>query len=206
MSPSSLVKCSDDPCGRHYTLEISHLELLRRASTQGDLQAWSVFQQSLESTVLTWLHAHPGSEAACHLKSEKHFVTLAFERLWQATIQGQVTCERLSEVLVYLRASLNGVILETLRDSKRPGIVSSILPGGENSAVRNDLWDWLQARLPNRQEQRLAYLLYHCGLEPAEIMRFCPLEWRDAREVAHLRHLIVERLRKELFCEGQAFV
>jgi hypothetical protein len=206
MSPSSLVKCSDDPCGRQVTLEISHLDLLRRASIQGDLQAWSVFQQSLESAVLTWLHAHPGSEAVCHLQSERHFVTQASEQLWQATIQGQLACERLSEVLVYLRASLNGVILQTLRDSNRPATVSSIWPDGENSAVRNELWDWLQAQLPNQKEQRLAYLLYHCGLEPAEIVRYCPLEWSDVHEVARLRRSIFVRLMKGLICEGQTFV
>ena len=103
------------------TLEVSRLELLRRASTHGDLQAWAAFQQSLEETVLTWLHEHPGSEAACRLQSERHFVALAFERLRQAAVQGQVTCETLSEVLVFLRASLNGAILETLRISQRPG-------------------------------------------------------------------------------------
>ena len=77
------------------TIEISLLELLRRASTHGDLQAWAAFQQHLEETVLTWLHDHPGSETACRLQSERHFVVLAFERLRQATIQGQVTCETL---------------------------------------------------------------------------------------------------------------
>jgi hypothetical protein len=125
MSSSSLEKCSADPCGRQVTLVVSRLELWRRASTHGDLQAWAAFQQSLEETALTWFHAHPGSAAACRVHSEKHFVALAFERLRQATIQGQVTCETLSEVLVFLRVSLNGAILETLRVSKRPGAVSS---------------------------------------------------------------------------------
>ena len=114
------------------SLEVSPLGLLRRASTFGDLEAWAAFQQGLEETVLTWLHAHPGWEAACRLQSAKHFVALAFERLWQATIQGRVSCETLSEVLVYLRASLSGAILETLRDSKRPGAVSSICSDGED--------------------------------------------------------------------------
>ena len=188
MSPSGLEKCSDDPCGRQVTLEVSPLELFRRANTYSDLQAWAAFQQSLEETVLTWLHAHPGSKAACRLQSERYFVALAFERLRQATIQGQVSCETLSEVLVFLRVSLNGAILETLRDSKRPD--------GEDRLDRGELWDRLQARLSNRREQRLAYLLYHCGLEPAEIVRCCPQEWSDVHEVARLRRIILERLMK----------
>ena len=107
------------------TLEVSHLELLRRASIHSDLDAWAAFKQGLEETALTWLHKHPGSEAACHLQSEQYFVAQAFERLWQATIRGQVTCETLSEVLRYLRASLNGVILDALRVSSGPRGVSS---------------------------------------------------------------------------------
>lgn len=41
------------------TLEVSRLELLRHASMHGDLEAWVVFQQRLEETVLVWLHDHP---------------------------------------------------------------------------------------------------------------------------------------------------
>ena len=135
------------------TLEVSRLELLRRASTYGDLQAWAAFQQSLEETVLTWFHDHPGREAACRVQSERHFVALAFERLRQAVVQGQVACETLSEVLVYLRASLNGAILETLRVSSRPGAVSSPWPDVEDRPDRSEVWDRLQARLSNQREQ-----------------------------------------------------
>ena len=175
----------------------SSLELLRRASTQGDLQAWTAFKQSLEETVLSWFHEHPGSEAVCELQSEWHFVALAFEQLWQAAIQGQVSCETLSDVLVFLRLSLNGAILETLRASKRPDAVSSIWQDGEDNGVKNDLWDWMQVRLPNRQEQRLAYLLYHCGLEPSEIVCCYPQEWSDIQEVTRLQHVILKRLMNE---------
>ena len=205
MSSSNLEKYSDDPCGRqaagrsmcHVALEASLLELVRRATTQGDQQAWTVFQQSLEETVLGWFHEHSGREAACKLQSEWYFVALAFERLRQAILLRQVDCEKLSEVLVFLHVSLNGAILETLRASKRPEAVSSIWQDGEDSRVKRDLWDWLQARLPNRQEQRLAYLLYHCGLEPSEIVRCCPREWSNVHEVIRLRHVILKRLMNQ---------
>jgi hypothetical protein len=178
------------------TLEVSRLELLRRASTYGDLQAWTAFQKSLEETVLTWLHDHPGCEAACRLQSERHFVALAFERLRQVSIQGKVTCETLFEVLVFLLVSLNGAILETLRVSRQPGAVSNPWPDGEDRLDRSEVWDRLQARLSNRREQRLAYLLYHCGLEPAEIVRCCPQEWSDVHEVVRLRRTIFMQLMK----------
>jgi hypothetical protein len=197
MSSSNLEKCSDDPCDLQFTLEASRVELLRHGYTQGDLQAWTASQQSMEETVLSWFHEHPCREAVCELQSEWHFVALAFERLRQITIQEQVTCETLSEVLVYLRASLNGAILEILRDSKRPGADSSIWQDGEDSRIKRDLWDWLQVRLSNRQEQRLAYLLYHCGLERAEIVLNCPQEWSDVQEVTRLRHVILKRLMNQ---------
>ena len=79
------------------TLEVFRLELLRRASIYGDLEAWIVFQQSLEETVLIWFHDHPGSETACRLYNERHFVALAFERLRQAIVQGQVACRNRSQ-------------------------------------------------------------------------------------------------------------
>ncbi len=180
------------------TLEFSRLELLHRASTDGDLEAWAALQQCLEETVLTWFHAHPGSEAACRLHSERHFVALAFEQLQQATLQGQVACETLSEVLLCLRASLNGAILQTLRVSRRPGAVSSLWPDGEEERPdRSKVWDKLQARLSSERERRLAYLLYHCGLKPAEIVRGCPQEWSDVHEVARLRRIILERFMKD---------
>jgi hypothetical protein len=189
------------------TLAVSRLELFQRASTHGDLQAWAAFQQGLEETVLTWLHEHPGCQAACRLHSERHFVAQAFERLRQAVVQEQVTCETFSEVLVYLRASLNGVILETLRASSRPGAVSSPWLDGEDSPEdRSEVWDLLQARLSDRRELRLAYLLYHCGLEPAEIVRGSPQEWSDIQEVARLRRSILERLMKEVAGEGHTLL
>jgi len=187
-------------------LEVSPLELFRRAQTHGDLKAWAAFQHCLEETVLTWLHDHPGSQAACRLHSERHFVALAFERLRQAALQKQVACETLSEVLVYLRASLNGTILEAVRVSSAPGAISCPWSDGEDSRDKSEVWDRLQALLSNERERRLAYLLYHCGLKPAEIVRGCPQEWSDVHEVARLRRIIFVRLMKGLTGEGQTFL
>ena len=179
------------------TLKVSHVELLRRARTHGDLGAWAAFQQSLEKTVLTWFHEHPGSQAACRMHSELHFVSLVFEQLRRAALQRQGTCETLSEVLVYLRASLNRAILETLRVSQRTEAVSSLWPDGEDYYDRSEVWDRLQALLSNERESRLAYLLFHCGLEPTEIVRCCPQEWGDTHEVTRLRRAIFKRLVNE---------
>ena len=176
------------------TREVSRLELWLRASRQGDLEAWAAFQLDLEETVLAWFHEHPGCEAASRVQSDSHFVALAFEQLWHLVVQEQVACETLSEVVVCLRASLNAAILETLRDSRRPKAVSSSWSDGEECPERSVVWDRLLSGLSTRREQRLAYLLYHCGLEPAEIVRSCPQEWSDVREVARLRRSILMQL------------
>ena len=64
----------------------------------------------------------------------------------------------------------------------------------EDETSSSEVWELLQTMLPNGREQRLAYLLYHCGLKPREIVRFCPQEWNDVQEIYRLRRNILERL------------
>ena len=59
-----------------------------------------------------------------------------------------------------------------------------------------ELWQVIQGLFPNEREQRLAYLLFHCGLKPREIVRFCTREFGDIREIYRLRRNIVERLTR----------
>jgi hypothetical protein len=182
------------------SFEMSSLELLRRAIAHGDQEAWAVFQQCLEETVLTWLHEHPNREVVCRGLGEKHLVAQAFERFRQAAVRTQMAFETLARVLVYLRASLQGAILDTLRTRSRPGAVSRLVPdqvgepGVEVPIDSNEFWEALQTPLPSAREQRLVYLLYHCGLRPKEILHCCPQEWSDVQEIYRLRRNIVERL------------
>jgi integrase len=182
------------------TFEVYSLELLRRAIAHGDQEAWAVFQQCLEEIVLTWLHEHPNREAVCRGLGEKHLVAQAFERFRQAAVRRQMAFETLARVLVYLRASLQGAILDTLRTLFRPGAVSRPVPdqvgepGVEDPIDSNEFWEALQTQLPSAREQRLVYLLYHCGLRPREILHCCPQEWSDVQEIYCLRRKIVGRL------------
>ena len=190
-------------CNRDETFEVYSLQLLRSAIAYGDQDAWSVFQQCMEETVLTWLHEHPSREAACRGLCEKHLVAQAFERFRQAAVQAQMAFETLAAVLVYLRVSLNGAILDTLRTLSRPGEVSrSVLgqagePGVQDQMDSNEIWEVLQTLLPSAREQRLVYLLYHCGLGPREIVHCRPQEWSDVQEISRLRLKIIERLLRQ---------
>jgi hypothetical protein len=176
------------------------LELLHHAVVQGDQDAWAGLQQCLSEFVWAWLRAHPLREEARRWESEETYVALAFERFWQATVRQQVAFKTLAAALVYLRASLHGAILDTLRVYARPGAVplpESGEPGEpyyEDQSTSLEVWEFLQTILPGAREQRLAYLLYHCGLKPREIVRFCPQEFSDIREIYRLRRNIVERV------------
>ena len=184
------------PCDQTYGLELVH-----RAMIQGDQEAWASMQHCFSGVVRGWLHRHPSRAAALRLESEEHYIAQAFERFWQATTLTQrVEFSRLSAALQYLRVCLNGAILDTLRASARPGEVPMLEAGAHGEPLLQELtsssgvWEILPTVLPNAREQRLAYLLYHCGLGPSEIGRLCPQEWGDVQEIYRLRRTIMERL------------
>lgn len=193
-----------EPAAAHNALSNRTIEeLLHQALVQGSQDAWAELQQCLGETVRRWLHTHPSKEAACRWESEEHYVGLAFERFRQAAIEGQVAFETQPSALIYLRASLNGTILDTLRSYSRPRAVLVPLPGApsrpyvEDRNTSLELWEILQRALPSEREQQLAYLLYHCGLGPREIVQFCPQEWNDVQEIYRLRRNILERLLRQ---------
>jgi non-ribosomal peptide synthetase component F len=163
----------------------------------GDQEAWNWVQLCFGGMVRGWLRRHPQRAVACRLQSEENYVAQAFERFWQATAcNQQVELDTLTALLQYLRASLHGAILDILRTHERLGVTPLPEPGEprvEDSTDSSEVWESLQARLLNPREKRLAYLLFHCGLGPREIVRFCPQEWSDIQEIYRLRRNIMER-------------
>ena len=147
------------------------------------------------------LRGHPSREAVCRLESEENYIAQTFERFWQATALTQhVEFSTLAGTLRYLRASLNGVIVDMLRTVARPREVSLPEPGApeephmRDTTNSSEIREILQTMLPDTREQRVAYLLFHSGLEPREIVRFCSQEFPDIQEVYRLRCKILERL------------
>jgi hypothetical protein len=177
-----------------YGLSSAVLELVRHVRMHGDQAARAEVEQYLGKVVLAWLRCHPNKEAACNFEGKEHYVSLTFERFWLIVVQRQGTCETLAEVLACLRASLQGAILEALRVSSTPEVVASLRPVVKDHSNSGELWDRLVALLPNRREQQLAYLLYHYGLGPLEIVRFFPQEWSDVQEIYRLRRSLLEQL------------
>jgi hypothetical protein len=64
----------------------------------------------------------------------------------------------------------------------------------EDTIDSGELWEFLHEMFPDEREQRLIYLFFYCGLKPREIVRYCPQEFSDVREVYRLRRNIMERL------------
>jgi len=177
------------------------VELIRRATVQGDQEAKAYMQHCFEKVVLDWLRRHPKSAHACRLESEEHYVAQAFECFWQSTTLNQhVECNTLAAALQYLRASLNGAMLDKLRKDAQPRESSRPVPAElgephmEDEPSNSETWQMLKALLANLREVRLAYLLFHCGMNPSEIVRICPQEFDDVREVSGLRRTIMERV------------
>jgi hypothetical protein len=185
-----------EPCDAQYCVE-----LFRRAMMQRDTVARGVVEQCFHETMLGWLRSHPQTEVACRLESEEHYLTQAFARFWQAAARSEeLACQDLATTLCYLRASLHDTLLDAMRApsvSKRVPLPEPTEPGATHVQGHDEGqagWEGIQRLLPDEREQQAAYLLFHCGLTPGEIIRCCPETFSDVQELARLRRSIMERL------------
>ncbi|HJT55584.1 MAG TPA: hypothetical protein VJ761_03740 [Ktedonobacteraceae bacterium] len=177
------------------------LELFRRARVQHDDAALDGLRQCFSEFVQDWIRRHPQKEVVCRLASEEYYAAQAFELFWQAVMHRQVPeCATLPTILTCLQASVNGVILDALRtfsQSSKSAFLETDEAGEsvvESNGNRATLWENIQSMLPNERERRVAYLLFHCGMQPGEIVGCDPREFSDVQEVVRLRHNIMKRL------------
>lgn len=184
----------------HYWLEMFHRTLF-----QGDQCAKEQFQQHFSKVVLAWLRLHPKQEEVYRFGREEYYLVQAFACFWQAmSCHKELKISQLAAVLQYLQASLNGVIIDTLRaysyrrESSRPRPDFSPDFSKESATTAQDnndeVWKNLCSLLSDTREQRLAYLLFHCGLKPGEVAHLYPREFSDGQEISRVRHNIIERV------------
>ena len=180
------------------------VELLNRAIMCVDQNARIKVQQCLCGVVHSWLHHHADREVLCRLDNEENYVDVAFERFWQVTIGRQIEFNILATALRYLCVCLNGAILDRLRASLQPEEVILAWSGLQGEPVFEDVissaevWERVQKERFNVREQRLAYLLFHCGFKPGEIVHCCPQEFSDMCEIYRLRRNIIERILRNV--------
>ena len=56
------------------------------------------------------------------------------------------------------------------------------------------IWQRIEQILMNGRELRVAYLLFHCGLTPNEIVHRSPQEFADLQEILTLRCSLMKKL------------
>ncbi|HEY6408867.1 MAG TPA: hypothetical protein VIY29_15505 [Ktedonobacteraceae bacterium] len=180
------------------------VEILRRALSEQTDEAWPVLQRCFSEPVKVWFRSHPSRDVALLRDSEENYIALTFSRFWYAVRDQHLEFTTLPAALRYLHATLNGIILDTLRFHLRlrsrelpfPEPGCSQEPRAADSIGDQSLWNSIQSMLPDEREKRLAFLLYHCGLKPREIVLRCPGEFDDVKDIYRLNHNIVERLRR----------
>jgi DNA-directed RNA polymerase specialized sigma24 family protein len=178
------------------------LEIFRRAMVQHDDQAWSMVQQCFGEIVRIWVRSHTSSDIAFLHDTEENYVAQTFSRFWYAVRDQRLEFATLNSALSYLHATLNGLIMDTMRVHFRSREVSLPDPGFSQEPVAEDiddnqtLWESLRSLLPDERERRVTYLLYYCGLKPREIVSRFPIEFVDVKEVYRLNQNVIERLRR----------
>jgi len=179
------------------------VELFRRVTVEHDPLAWELLQQRLNGTVLRWMYCHPKREIACRFDSEQNYVAQAFARFWQATVyRQQIEFSCLAAALRYLRTSLNGAILDTLRAYSRPNEVPLPEPDKpgeplvEDVSEPSDVKEIIERMLSDVHEQRVAYLLFYCGLKPREIVQAYPQDFNRVQEIYRVRRNIMDKLQR----------
>jgi hypothetical protein len=171
-----------------------------------DPDAWEILQHRFSPMVKAWIRNHPHRDIACRFESEENYVAHTFMRVWQASMSNNLVFDTLAAALSYLKLSLQGAVIDTLRaysrykEAQLPDAGSNTWyteePAFEDEYESRELWDSIKSLLSNEREQRLAYLLYHCGLKAREIVRYCPDEFNNVQEIYRLTRNIVERIMR----------
>ncbi len=202
------VRCEGEIRNFHLGMpsaEESSLELLHRAVARGNKEAREYIQRCFSGQVSSWLRLHPKLRVIRKLHNEEYYVAKTFEYFWQAI--HSIQCkefESLACALHFLHSSLNGVILDSQRANIRSKALSLQIPGqaGElhvqDPFEGNDAWDSFKKVIPNGNEQKLAFLLWHCGLKPKEIKQSFPQEFSDEHDINHLRSRMMNQVARNI--------
>ncbi len=210
MDFKTLVERSLAEMGKYRHKEASDdqycLEIFHRAVVLRNDDAWSFLQRQFAEHVHIWLRRHPGRDSALRYDSEQSYIDEAFRRFWQAVNEQRLTFTTLAGALRYLHLCLNCAIMDVLRAFTRPreeflsdyGQLDKGEPLVEDAYQENELWDIIEALLPGEKEKRIAYLHFHCNLKPREIMRYCPGEFSDEREIYRLKRNVMDRILRNI--------
>src|SRR5713101_6978491 len=138
------------------------LEILRRALVEQTDEAWSVLQQCYSETIRGWVRSHPSRDVALLRDSEENYIAQTFSRFWYAVHTQHLEFTTLPAALRYLRATLNGLLTDTLRCHLRlrtrevplsePGCYQE--PSVEYSMDDRSIWRSIETLLCDERERR----------------------------------------------------
>lgn len=196
----------EDYCDEYH--QQCYLEMFRHALKESDQRAQRKFEQHFGITLLDWIHYHPRTDLACRLHTEEDYIVESFRRFWQTSLQHQkFDLLSMTDILTDLRVSLNGVLIDAFRCYSRsqeaPLICSDQVRDmlSNESENSNGIVRFIEKKLSNVRERRLAYLLFHYALTPEEIVGHFPHEFSDVCEISHLRRNIMKLLSSDdQFC------
>ena len=91
-------------------------EVLRRILQQSDTWTKEYLRACLSEDLLVWLRLQPRRVEACDCEDEEYLVQ-TLEYIYQAGGYGNVLeCNSTDDILRYINASLNGLLIDTLRN------------------------------------------------------------------------------------------
>ncbi|HJT57197.1 MAG TPA: hypothetical protein VJ761_11930 [Ktedonobacteraceae bacterium] len=179
------------------------LEIFRRAIVESDDEAWIALREQFRDNVLYWLRCHAKRQEALQIENEQNYVDDTFTRLWDWGRNRKLAFRSLAGALKFLHLCLNSSVIDRLRRYAYKERIplpedgfSSIPPPEEESYDRSELWRVIQTLLPDPNERRVIFLVYHEGLKPKEIIRLCPEEFADEKTIYRLLRYALRRLRQ----------
>jgi hypothetical protein len=178
---------SDEACVR----------LLRLATKQYDSPAWEALESCFEETLLDWIQRHPKRGEIRRMHKDEHYCARAFAEFRRLALEQAMEFTTLAATLRYLFVCLNKVLLDALRTATRPAPPQEMLFNTEKNTTNEALQEIMVRHFPGAREQRLAYLLFHCGLAPKEIVRTCPNEFSDLQEIYAMRQAMMIHLLEQ---------
>jgi hypothetical protein len=181
------------------TEDASGLQLLSLARLHNDEQTWNAIERCFSPVVRSWIRRHPRYEDACRVKSERRYVILMLAKFRHGVAEQGMSFPSLTAALRYLLVCVNSVLLDTLRSAVwLEKIKQHELLISNNTTDRQADAALLPQLLSDEREQRLAYLLFHCGLSPQEIAEKCSSEFSNLQEIYQLRSSLMKHLENSV--------
>lgn len=182
---------------------------------QRDQHAWELIYTQYTRLVKSWVHRH--SSFADTGESARHFVNLAFQKLWRA-IDGNRFAKfpTLKSLLRYLQICIHSAIIDHLRKHKAVQIhegtdiegISQISanPGIEKHLIDRQhqiaIWKCVESALKSDEERLVAYAVFQLFLKPREIAERYKNKFKTVEDVYRVKANLCNRLRRNRELRG----